>query len=113
MSTSLIGRIVLRAAYGYHKKDQDDAFYTLMDRVMTTFIKVGHPGTFWVDYIPACMDGCSYLGSNASERLLTVQWLPGWLPGMGWKRKVAAWSADVDGMTDVPFEYAKQGAVSR
>jgi hypothetical protein len=41
-----------------------------------------------------------------------VEWVPSWFPGAGWKRKAQQWYKEFEEMNNVPFEMAKEEAVS-
>lgn len=44
----------MRVTYGYYIQSEDDPYLTVVLTAMTNFSKATAPGTFLVDFIPAC-----------------------------------------------------------
>ncbi|KAL0949180.1 hypothetical protein HGRIS_009258 [Hohenbuehelia grisea] len=86
----MVGAVSLRVSHGYEVKEFNDPIVELVDRATDQFSLATAPGGFLVDLFPF------------------LSHLPGWLPGMGFKRTAREWSATLTDMVDVPFEYVKR-----
>ncbi|KAK7047412.1 hypothetical protein VNI00_006643 [Paramarasmius palmivorus] len=88
----MAGSIILSITYGITIKssEQGEPAIDTADRALHGFVAAGVPGSFLVDYIPS------------------LQHVPSWFPGAGWKRKAIKWGEDADQMLNEPFEVVKK-----
>ncbi|KAI0030170.1 cytochrome P450 [Vararia minispora EC-137] len=84
------GGIILRLAYGYRTREEGDPFVQQADMVLTQFSQTIVPGVFLVDVVPL------------------LRYLPGWLPGAGFKRLARSCYDELHKMMDEPMEWVKQ-----
>ncbi|KAI3611715.1 cytochrome p450 [Moniliophthora roreri] len=81
------GAIVLRVAYGYKAKDNNDPIVIAANEAMETLSKSLAPGAFLVNQIPI------------------LRFLPEWFPGAGFKKTARLWAPLYDAMVDIPFNF--------
>ncbi|KAF9525565.1 OrdA protein [Crepidotus variabilis] len=86
----MAGGIIMKVAYGYDVKDENDEFVELVERANTNFSKSTVPGAFIVDVFPA------------------LKYLPEWLPGMKFLSLAREWRQLTDENADLPFEFTKK-----
>ncbi|GBE86410.1 Multifunctional cytochrome P450 monooxygenase af510 [Sparassis crispa] len=84
------GAIILAISFGYQVKESEDPFVNTAEAVMEEFSVASAPGAFLVDILPI------------------LQYLPEWMPGGGWKKKVAACAKNFDAMYEKPIDYVKK-----
>lgn len=73
------------------------------------------PGAFLVDLVPACKNIPLMFEVRMHESLLTlrkVKHLPGWLPGMGFKKAGADGWKRIEALINRPFRDVKDSMVS-
>ncbi|PPQ92712.1 hypothetical protein CVT25_014019 [Psilocybe cyanescens] len=85
-----VGSIVLRAAYGYEVKTEDDFYIDLAHKAMQPLLLVVHAGANMVDFIPA------------------LKHIPAWFPGATFKKNAEIWARDTLKLRDIPFENLKK-----
>ncbi|KAI0824640.1 cytochrome P450 [Trametes gibbosa] len=85
LSTSAIATIT----YGYKVQGDDDVIVQLVDKSMKEFSEASTPGAYLADTFPF------------------LRFIPSWLPGTQWKRKVAEQAETFERMIDLPFEWTK------
>ncbi|ETW82537.1 cytochrome P450 monooxygenase 14 [Heterobasidion irregulare TC 32-1] len=83
----MAGKLVLDIAYGIKAKPENDEYIEIAEKGLEGLEKSGD--------------------KNIIDILPWVQHLPGWLPGMGWKRQVDECRRWSFAMRDTPFEYVK------
>ncbi|KAF9464583.1 cytochrome P450 [Collybia nuda] len=94
-SRKFTGAIVLRLAYGYQtKNDDDDALVKLVNDAMDQFSETVTSGAFLVDIFPL------------------LQYVPEWFPGAEWKRKASRYRNTLREMLNVPYDWAKEQIAS-
>ncbi|KAF8954906.1 cytochrome P450 [Flammula alnicola] len=86
----LSGEAILSAAYGLEIATKTDKYIAMAKAGVDPVVSALIPGTYLVDIIPA------------------LKYVPGWLPGAGFKRKAKEWHRLALAMRDVPYESAKQ-----
>lgn len=84
------GAIILKLAYGYTIREDEDPFVTLADRAMAQFTEATTPGAFLVDVFPL------------------LRHMPAWFPGASFKRTAQEWSDTLNSMADVPHAFVKE-----
>ncbi|KAK7449253.1 hypothetical protein VKT23_013398 [Stygiomarasmius scandens] len=87
------GAIVLQIAYGYKAKEKDDQLVKLVDEAMENFSETTASNAFLVDVFPS------------------LQYVPAWFPGAGWKRKALRYHKTLAEMLEAPYEWVKQQMV--
>ncbi|KAG1788381.1 cytochrome P450 [Suillus variegatus] len=83
------GAIILRIAYGYEVKENDDPFIDLAGRAVHQFSRSSTLGAFMVDYMP-------FLAN-----------VPEWFPGASFKRIAREWRETLNEMASAPYEFVK------
>ncbi|EIN06103.1 cytochrome P450 [Punctularia strigosozonata HHB-11173 SS5] len=87
----LAGAIILKVCHGYELVEEgDDPMVDLVERVMIEFGDVTTPGHYVVDIIP------------------WLAYLPGWLPGMGFKRAAVEMRKVLYDGKDMPIAFVKE-----
>ncbi|KAF7369020.1 Cytochrome P450 [Mycena venus] len=84
------GAIVLKIAYGYQAEDKDDPLVKLVDDAMNQFSELTATNAFAVDTFPF------------------LRFVPQWLPGGGWKKKVVPYHTTLQTMLDTPYAWVKK-----
>ncbi|KAI1756353.1 cytochrome protein [Xylaria castorea] len=83
--------IILKIVYGYTvEPNKPDPLVDLIDEAMAHFAATTVPGSWWVDIIPA------------------LKYIPGWMPGTGWKKIGRQWRATLKDVTEKPILFAQQ-----
>lgn len=78
-------------------------------------IRAGQPGGTYLasDYLLiACFTNATLDLGFLVNLVPALKHLPGWLPGMGWKRLIREWRAHKDISTSAPYRWAKEEIVS-
>ncbi|KAG1858341.1 cytochrome P450 [Suillus tomentosus] len=83
------GTIILRIAYGYEVKENNDPFIDLAERAVHQFSRSSTLGAFMVDDMP-------FLAN-----------VPEWFPGASFKRKAREWCETLNEMASAPYEFVK------
>lgn len=113
MRYRLNGSIVLKMGYGYDLKEGNDPLIALVNRALDGFQEASTPGNFLIDVIPACENQFSHvMQTRKADNAETVERVPKWFPGAGFKRKAAVWRSEFEDMTNIPYEASKKEAVS-
>lgn len=89
----LVGAIVLKIAYGYEVREEQDPIVDAVDRATDQFALITSPGAFLADVFPA------------------LQYLPSWMPGARFKKLLPNLRKTINEMADLPFDYVKQQMV--
>ncbi|KAI0451045.1 cytochrome protein [Xylaria acuta] len=85
------GAIILKIIYGYTvEPNEPDPLVDLIDEAMEQFAASTTPGIWWVDIITA------------------LKYMPGWMPGTGWKKIGMKWRATLKEITERPLLFAQQ-----
>ncbi|KAI0471433.1 cytochrome protein [Xylaria cf. heliscus] len=87
------GAIILKIAYGYTVEvdpRKPDPLVDLIDEAMEQFGACTTPGAWLVDFIPA------------------LKYIPGWVPGTGWKKIGREWRATLSEAAERPLLFAQQ-----
>ncbi|KAF8971478.1 cytochrome P450 [Flammula alnicola] len=86
-----VGSIVLRAAYGYEVKAENDFYINLVHTAVQPLLLVVHAtGNFLVEFLPI------------------LKHVPAWVPGAGFKRKAGIWSKGAWDLRNIPFDAVKK-----
>jgi hypothetical protein len=86
----MVGSVVLRTAYGYEVKAENDYYIDLVHKAILPLLEVVHAGTYIVEYLPM------------------LKHVPAWLPGASFKRKAAASYQNATDVAEVPFRDVKR-----
>ncbi|KIK64105.1 hypothetical protein GYMLUDRAFT_40354 [Collybiopsis luxurians FD-317 M1] len=84
------GAIILRISHGYEVGEGADPFVTLADKATEQFALSTSPGGFLVNLIPF------------------LQYIPDWVPGTAFKKTAKEWSATLNEMVDLPYNFVKK-----
>ncbi|KIM89841.1 hypothetical protein PILCRDRAFT_812637 [Piloderma croceum F 1598] len=84
------GAIIMMIAYGHKVGSQGDRYVKLADEALATMSTAGEPGAFLVNFVPS------------------LQYVPEWFPGAGFKRKAKAWRKLSQAMLNDPYEMTKR-----
>ncbi|EMD39272.1 hypothetical protein CERSUDRAFT_93317 [Gelatoporia subvermispora B] len=79
------GAQILSVTYGIEAAESDDEYMAVMERAMSGISQAFKPPAVWVDYLPF------------------LKYVLPWVPGAGFKQKVAQWKADGLAMKQVPW----------
>jgi hypothetical protein len=90
------GGLTLSVVYGYEAAPYQDEFLALAEESIKLLSeKIASGGGIWpVDVFPS------------------LQYLPTWFPGAGFKTKAMKWKAKLEECVERPFEYVKNSIVS-
>ena len=102
---------MMEVAYGHEVTSLDDEIVVLAEKAVGATTEAGSPAATLIDFLPFC------------ERLFTihalllmattVQWIPAWMPGGGWKNRAAEVRRMVQKTSDVPYRRLKAAIVGR
>ncbi|KAF7325230.1 Cytochrome P450 [Mycena kentingensis (nom. inval.)] len=81
----MAGSFILDVAYGIKVKSTDDPYMHIVETAMDALSYTAIYGSFLVDYLPA------------------LKYLPGWIPGCGFRRKAAIWYQASHDLIEKPF----------
>ncbi|KAI0643944.1 CyP450 monooxygenase [Trametes meyenii] len=84
------GSTIMRISYGMEVADEDDPYVNAVEEGVATFNEAFVPGAFLVETFPS------------------LQHIPRWFPGGGFKRIAAKWQKIAHHMRDAPFEKTLQ-----
>ncbi|KAJ7706284.1 cytochrome P450 [Mycena rosella] len=84
------GNIILRVAYGYEIKPENDPYVSLAHEAAKGLIQAANAGSFLVDFLPI------------------LKHVPSWFPGASFKRKAKIWAKSALELRDSPFEALKE-----
>ncbi|KAG6831353.1 hypothetical protein H0H87_005498 [Tephrocybe sp. NHM501043] len=90
------GALTLKVVYGYEPLDHGDEYLSMAEECVDLLSnEIASGGGIWpVDIFPS------------------LQHLPTWVPGAGFKIKAAKWKAKMEECVDKPFEYVKNSIKS-
>jgi hypothetical protein len=80
--------------YGIKISDVNDPYILNAEEALSALAQGGTPGNFWVDQLPI------------------LKYVPGWMPGAGFKRKAEHWRKVNISVSEKPFQYVKESLVS-
>jgi hypothetical protein len=107
---SLSGSLNLSIAYGVNIESENDKFYSASEEAMAAVDIALMPGAFLVDLFPIRM--CSCQRGHFSEELIafiiTVKWVPEWVPGAGFKKFARITKKSIDDSVNLPFQHVKK-----
>ncbi|KAI0938473.1 hypothetical protein AcV5_000150 [Taiwanofungus camphoratus] len=83
------GGIILKMSHGYQVQEGEDPVVNIVDKAVEQFSLATAPGAFLVDVLPI------------------LEYVPSWMPGAGWKKKVEVWAKALDAMCDIPYDFVK------
>ncbi|KAJ6477480.1 cytochrome P450 [Mycena vulgaris] len=86
----VMGANIMSIAYGLDCMPSNDPYIDAAETALGALRMAAAPGKFLVDIIPV------------------LKYIPGWVPGAGFKRTAAEWKRLVQEMVDRPFEAAKR-----
>ena len=101
----------MHIAYGYQVKETEDPFLTAVELAVQQFSLSTAPGGFLVNLIPSRAYLFDSIHRNALSERWTVQYLPAWFPGAGFKKTAALWAESLVNMVEQPYQYVKQQMV--
>ncbi|KAH7099910.1 cytochrome P450 [Auriculariales sp. MPI-PUGE-AT-0066] len=84
-----IGKLVLRLAYGYDMLNAEDPMLHWVDVALEAFLQASRPN-WTINFFPF------------------LQYLPSWLPGMGFKKIASEYRTKSELSHDVPFNWVKE-----
>lgn len=93
-SCSSFAAVVLRIVYGLDPEQGERKYYKLVERLATIAEDISTPGRHIVEAFPS------------------MQRLPSWFPGTGFKQLAATWKAEIASIRDYLYDSAKETMVS-
>ncbi|KAJ7803823.1 cytochrome P450 [Mycena olivaceomarginata] len=84
------GALMMDVTYGIDVRSSDDQYISIAEEAMHGLSVASIPGAFLVDTIPA------------------LRFVPGWVPGTGFKLKAKAWRKVTRALQEVPFTETKR-----
>ena len=111
-------------SHGYSVKEYDDPIVDIVEAAVSQFSECVEPGAYLVDMVPLCKSlflcwpvagGINHVSHSLSRTGMchTVQYVPNWFPGAGWKVKAKRFADTLTEMADVPHQFVKDQMVSR
>jgi hypothetical protein len=104
--------VVLDITYGYQVKQDGDRLVDLIHETVAAFVQSLIPGRYLVDFFPwrellssSNLHLSEFIGFDSVERL------PSWMPGMGFKNDAIRFRNATDEINDTPFEHTKEQLV--
>lgn len=101
----------MRIAYGYRVKESNDPFLTEVEVAVEQFSLSTAPGGFLVNLVPSRVYLFDIIHRNVLPNSWTVQHLPAWFPGAGFKHTAALWAECLVNMVERPYQFVKQQMV--
>ncbi|KAJ7713060.1 cytochrome P450 [Mycena metata] len=86
----MAGMVILSTVYGIDIQPEDDPHIDISERALHAMACTGNRGSFLVDSLPF------------------LKYVPGFLPGAGFKRQAREWYKVVDAMPHVPYNFVKE-----
>lgn len=93
-SCSSFAAVVLRIVYGLDPEQGERKYYKLVERLATIAEDISTPGRHIVEAFPS------------------MQRLPSWFPGTGFRQLAATWKAEIASIRDYLYDSAKEMMVS-
>lgn len=93
-SCSSFAAVVLRIVYGLDPEQGERKYYKLVERLATIAEDISTPGRHIVEAFPS------------------MQRLPSWFPGTGFKQLATTWKAEIASIRDYLYDSAKETMVS-
>ncbi|EMD37501.1 hypothetical protein CERSUDRAFT_65155 [Gelatoporia subvermispora B] len=81
----VITETILSMTYGIHAVGEDDVYVKLLQASGESIEEGLVAGSFWVDFLPA------------------LKYVPSWMPGTSWQKKVARWNKETESVREVPW----------
>ncbi|KAB5589457.1 Cytochrome P450 family protein [Ceratobasidium theobromae] len=88
--TRMSGATILSCVYGYEVTKPDDELIRAIERAADHLGRAVLPSNFLVNIMP------------------WLNYLPSWLPGMGWRKVVNEWREELRGTIEIPYAYTVQ-----
>ena len=85
---STIGGLAISLAYGLNIHSKDDPYIAVAEKAGESITQAAVPGAFLVNLIPS------------------LQYVPEWFPGAGWKKTVREWKKLQEEFRELPFQAA-------
>ena len=105
LASRTVGSIILRIAYGYvTEKQEKDPLIDLVQAAAADFSAATQPGRWFVDAIPA-RKVAEFPNVNVHNDLFTVELLPEWLPGTGFKKFAREARKRTLAHTEIPYNF--------
>ncbi|OCH85805.1 cytochrome P450 [Obba rivulosa] len=86
----VVAALTLEITHGYHVKEDNDLVVQTVNQVMEDFSEAFLPGRFAVDLLPS------------------LQYIPAWFPGTGWKTLVAQYKRNITLFHELSYRYVKK-----
>ncbi|KAF8587788.1 cytochrome P450 [Ramaria rubella] len=90
-----VGAVIMDVVYGIQVLAKDDPYLHTAEDAMAAFSEAATPGSFLVDLLPM------------------LKYVPEWLPGAGFQKKLKIWKVTFTNLVDLPFYSVKRTLVSR
>jgi hypothetical protein len=101
----------LNAAYGYRVESDNDYFVELSERALYELSRAVMPGAYLVDSF-RWRETILLILEDALTHQTKVEYLPSWLPGMGFKAEACRMRHILQEFTEKPYAWAKNQIVS-
>ena len=85
---STIGGLAISLAYGLNIRAKDEPYIAVAEKAGESITQAAVPGAFLVNLIPS------------------LQYVPEWFPGAGWKKTVREWKKVQEDFRELPFQAA-------
>ena len=103
----------MRIAYGYRVKETNDPFLTDVEIAVEQFSLSTAPGGFLVNLVPSRAYLFDVICRDVLPNSWTVQHVPAWFPGAGFKHTAALWAESLVNMVEQPYQFVKQQMVGK
>ena len=97
--------------YGYTASDEDDRIVKLVGEAMTQFSEMVRTNAFLVDVFPMREFHHRLVIIIFGKISAIVRFVPDWLPGAAWKRKVPKYRKTLLDTVNLPYDWVKQQIV--
>jgi len=84
------GAVILKVAYGYQVKDDNDPLVQLLEEGFKSAGRLNVPGKYWVEFMPF------------------LRYIPDWFPGAGFKVEAKKVGTELSNIELGPFNWAKE-----
>jgi hypothetical protein len=105
----MAARLILDVAYGIHVDSWSDPYVQKAKEAVDGLAVAGVPGRFLV--VSSILSGRTFLFTLLQDTIPALKYVPGWVPGAGFRRQANKWRKVTRDLVDVPFAQAKQSIV--
>jgi len=109
--TRTVGAVIMDVVYGIQVTGTRDKYITVAEDVVERISSAAMPGKFLVDSIPSCTLHKSFRYEYRLTSMLTVRYIPRWLPGSDFHKMAASFRAVIGKLVEDPMQELEKAMV--